>query len=251
MRDPFFKGAGGVLSADIAVPEHSTELDFYSTILTTGDAPLWKQDLLNNLESPVIGLGQQSPEYAELPLQWMPHFQVDDVSVSASRAVELGGKSILQSFEGDSQNHWAVLYDLEGAAFGLITAVKDDQPDENLQQRQGKIAWLSLSVKDVSESQKFYEQVIGWEGESSGPENNQVIFGMKTNPNRSAAEIVQSKDESEKTPPVWLIHLPVGDLSKSIQLVDQKGGKVLFENREEGFAVIRDPVGVAVAISKE
>ena len=69
-----------VHSADIAVPEHERELRFYASVLTTGDAPLWRaESLMNNLGMPVIGLGAQSPEYSSLPLQWMPHIQVADV----------------------------------------------------------------------------------------------------------------------------------------------------------------------------
>ena len=79
MRNPFFHGVGGVLSADIAVPDHERELGFYSQVLTTGRAPLWRDDLTNNQGTPVIGLGACSPEYEALPLQWMPHFQVSDV----------------------------------------------------------------------------------------------------------------------------------------------------------------------------
>ena len=48
MRNAFARGVGGVLSADIAVPEHEQELSFYSQILTTGSAPLWRDDLTNN-----------------------------------------------------------------------------------------------------------------------------------------------------------------------------------------------------------
>ena len=87
MRSPFAPGAGGVLSADIAVPEHERELRFYSKILTTGRAPLWRDDLTNNRGTPVIGLGARSPEYEALPLQWMPHFQVLDVGASVARAL--------------------------------------------------------------------------------------------------------------------------------------------------------------------
>ncbi len=32
MRNPFFHGVGGVLSADIAVPDHERELGFYSQV---------------------------------------------------------------------------------------------------------------------------------------------------------------------------------------------------------------------------
>jgi hypothetical protein len=88
MRNPFFHGVGGVLSADIAVPDHERELGFYSKVLTTGPAPLWRDDLTNNQGTPVIGLGARSPEYEALPLQWMPHFQVSDVAASAARTLE-------------------------------------------------------------------------------------------------------------------------------------------------------------------
>jgi uncharacterized protein len=68
MQNPFVCGVGGVLSADIAVPEHERELAFYSKILTTGEAPLWRDDLSNNRGTPVIGLGERSPQYASPPL---------------------------------------------------------------------------------------------------------------------------------------------------------------------------------------
>ena len=46
----FFVGQpGAVHSADIAVPEHERELRFYASVLTTGDAPLWRaENLMNN-----------------------------------------------------------------------------------------------------------------------------------------------------------------------------------------------------------
>ena len=94
MHKPFVHRVGGVLSADIAVPDHDRELDFYSRVLTTGDEPLWREDLMNNLGMPVIGLGVRTPEYSELPQQWMPHFQVADVAASAASAIELGGKTV-------------------------------------------------------------------------------------------------------------------------------------------------------------
>ena len=119
MRNPFARGVGGVLSADIAVPEHEQELSFYSQILTTGSAPLWRDDLRNNRGTPVIGLGARSPEYEALPLQWMPHFQVSDVGASAARALELGGSELMHGKSEDGQSQWAVLVDPMGAAFGL------------------------------------------------------------------------------------------------------------------------------------
>jgi uncharacterized protein len=64
MSDLFVPQVGAVFSADIAVPEHEREVRFYSRVLGTGDNPLWREDLMNNLGMPIIGLGALIPEYA-------------------------------------------------------------------------------------------------------------------------------------------------------------------------------------------
>lgn len=49
MSDAFVPRVGGILSADIAVPEHEREMRFYSHVLSTGENPLWREDVMNNL----------------------------------------------------------------------------------------------------------------------------------------------------------------------------------------------------------
>lgn len=55
MSDLFVPQVGAVFSADIAVPEHARELRFYSRVLTTGDQPLWREDLMNNVVQDPVG----------------------------------------------------------------------------------------------------------------------------------------------------------------------------------------------------
>ncbi len=123
MSDPFVPRVGGILSADIAVPEHEREVRFYSRVLSTGENPLWREDLMNNLGMPIIGLGARSAEYAHLPLQWMPHIQVADVAASVERALDLGGSELMHGKDDDGKSQWAVLLDPNGAAFGIIPVV--------------------------------------------------------------------------------------------------------------------------------
>jgi len=123
MSVPYLPRVGGVLSADIAVPEHEREVRFYSRVLTTGEDPLWREDLMNNLGMPIIGLGERIPEYADLPLLWMPHIQVADVAVSVERALGLGGSELMHGKDDDGQSQWAVLLDPSGAAFGIMPVV--------------------------------------------------------------------------------------------------------------------------------
>lgn len=140
MRNPFLHGVGGVLSADIAVPEHERELRFYSKVLTTGASPLWQDDLTNNQGTPVIGLGARSPEYETLPLQWMPHIQVSDVAASADRTLELGGQELIHAKGDDGQSQWAVLVDPSGAAFGVVPAAADGPDSTSHSDRIGCIS---------------------------------------------------------------------------------------------------------------
>jgi predicted enzyme related to lactoylglutathione lyase len=245
MRSPFFHGVGGVLSADIAVPDHERELDFYSKVLTTGPAPLWRDDLTNNQGTPVIGLGARSPEYETLPLQWMPHIQVSDVAASAARTLELGGQELMHARGDDGQCQWAVLVDPTGAAFGVIPVVVDESNTASHLDRIGRISWLSLVVSDVASMCKFYEQVVGWSAASAAIGGRRE---MRRPDGVAAAEICPMNDANEGIPSVWLLSLPVDDFAESLARVREGGGEIVGEATGAGHAVIRDPVGVYIAL---
>ena len=251
MRKTFVHSVGGVLSADIAVPDHERELAFYSKILTTGEAPLWHEDLTNNLGSPVIGLGVRTSEYENLPLQWMPHFQVADVAASAAFAIELGGKEIMHGKDDNGQSQWAVLTDQVGAAFGVMPVVACESDTKRQNVRLGCISWLSLTVSDALSSRDFYQQVVGWNAKSIETGDNEgpvAKFEMQIDSETAAAEICQNRSEHEGVPSVWLIHLPVDDLVESLRRVSEGGGEVIKEYAESQYAVVRDPVGVYLAL---
>ena len=248
MRNPFAPGVGGVLSADIAVPEHERELSFYSQILTTGSAPLWRDDLRNNRGTPVIGLGARSPEYEALPLQWMPHFQVLDVGASVVRALELGGSELMHAKSEDGQSQWAVLVDPMGAAFGLIPVVGDESEAADQPESVGRISWLTLVVSDVSSTCEFYEQVIGWSTASADVHGG---FEMRRPDGVSAAEICQAGGDNAGIPTVWILSLPVDDFEESLRLVREGGGEIIKGSTDAGHAVIRDPVGVYIALQAD
>ena len=257
MSDAFVPRVGGILSADIAVPEHERELRFYSKVLGTGENPLWREDLMNNLGMPVIGLGARSAEYAHLPLQWMPHIQVADVAASAKRALDLGGSELMHGKDDDGKSQWAVLLDPNEAAFGLIPVVPAEAvtPTEGASARPGCIAWFDLTVSDASATRDFYRQVIDWsvqdvEMEDAGePYADYNMLGADGSP---AAGVCHARGVNLGLPPVWMIYLPVGDLAESLRHVREGGGKVIKATRgtdgNYACAVIQDPVGAWVAL---
>ncbi len=245
---------GGIVSADIAVPEHEREVRFYSRVLTTGANPLWREDLMNNLGTPIVGLGARVAEYDHLPLQWMPHIQVADVAASAKRALDLGGSELMHGKDDDGNSQWAVLLDPNGAAFGIIPVVPAEAMPET-DGDAGRIAWIDLTVSDAAATRDFYRQVVGWSvqdidvGDAS---ERYADFHMCGEHGDAAAGVCHARGVNLELPPVWMIHLPVGDLAESVRRVREDGGEVIQTTRasdgESARAVIRDPVGAHLAL---
>jgi predicted enzyme related to lactoylglutathione lyase len=262
MPDPFAPRVGGIVSADIAVPEHEREVRFYSRVLGTGESPLWREDLMNNRGMPVIGLGARSAEYADLPLQWLPHIQVADVAASAARALDLGGTELMHGRDDDGNSQWAVLLDPDGAAFGIIPVIpaepsaagEGDSSRDNAGPI-GRIAWLELAVPDAPATRDFYRHVVGWsvqhvETEDAG--ERYADYNMLGGDGNPAACVCHARGAKLGLPPVWMIYLPVGDLAESLRRVDAEGGKVIKATRhtdgEYACAAVRDPVGAHVTL---
>ena len=256
----FTPGVGGVISADIAVPQHDQMVQFYSRILTTGQNPLWRKDLMNNLGMPVIGLGKQSGEYADLPLQWMPHIQVSDVARSAQCALDMGGTEILHGRDDNGMSQWAVFLDPNGSAFGIIPVISaQDIPSTDEPMNEGTttgcIAWLDLTVNNAQQICQFYQSVIGWTVSETNDQNASdygVNFNLIGDAGTADAGIKHESGDTPDNSPVWMLYLPVGDIVESLRLVKKEGGKVIKEimgpEKTHKYAVIQDPVAVNLAL---
>ena len=262
MSEYFAARPGAVLSADIAVPEHDKEVQFYSRVLSTGDRPLWREDLMNNMGIPIIGLGARIPEYEALPLQWMPHIQVADVAESVRRAVELGGKVLMHPTDDEGRSQWAVLLDPNGAAFGIIPVVSEEAiPSASGSAGTGsvgRIAWLDVTVPDANGTRDFYISVVGWAVEEVGMRDGDeryADYSMLDAHGKPSAGVCHARGVNADLPPVWMIYLPVGDLGESLKRVEQEGGTIVKQtygkNGEPYYAVVRDPVGVYVALTPD
>ncbi len=254
MNDPFVSRIGGVMSADIAVPQHARVVRFYAHVLTTGENPLWREDLMNNRGMPIIGLGVRTEEYADLPLQWMPHIQVADVARSVERALERGGSAVMHAKDDHGQSQWAVLLDPDGAAFGMIPVVPEEAiPPLEGAGSVGRIAWLDLTVDNASAARDFYGEVIGWsveDVEMVDSDERYADYNMLSDDENPAAGVCHARGFNLGLPPVWLLYLPVGDLAESLRRVQEGGGQIIKE-RSDGdtaFAVIQDPVGAYIAL---
>ncbi len=262
MSYPFVPRVGGILSAEIAVPEHEREVRFYSRVLSTGENPLWREDLMNNRGMPIIGLGKRSAEYADLPLQWMPHIQVADVTASVERALDLSGSELMHAKDDGGQSQWAVLLDPNGAAFGIIPVVSAEAfpstegvASRDAAARVGCISWLDLTVSDASATRDFYRQVIDWSVQDVDMEDaseRYADYNMLGDDGNPAAGVCHARGVNLGLPPIWMIYLPVGDLAESLGRVREGGGKIIKETMGAdggyAYAVVQDPVGATLAL---
>ena len=262
MIDPFVPRVGGILSADVAVPQHERVVRFYARVLSTGENPLWREDLMNNRGMPIIGVGTRSAEYADLPLQWMPHIQVADVARSVERALELGGSEALHARGDDGSSQWAVLLDPNGAAFGLIPVVSEDEvpsregaASRNAAVSIGCISWLDLTVANASASRDFYQKVVGWSVqvvEMEDTSERYADYSMLGDDGNPAAGVCHARGVNVGLPPIWMLYLPVSDLAESLRRVREGGGKIIKETTGAdggyAYAVVQDPVGACLAL---
>ena len=240
---------GGVVSADIAVPEHERVVSFYARVLTTGAEPLWREDLLNNAGSPIIGIGERIEAYNHLPLQWMVHIQVADVGASALRAVEQGGQELMHQRDERGESQWAVLRDPYGAAFGIMPPVPAEAEAQRNDASAGRISWLDLTVPDAAAARDFYQSVVGWsagdiEMEDEGERYSDYVLSSADG--KAVAGVCHGRGPNEGLPQAWIIYLPVSDLAQSLRRVEEEGGEVIRSGDSDGelaYAVIRDPVG--------
>lgn len=145
----------------------------------------------------------------------------------------------------DGQSQWAVLVDPIGAAFGVIPVVPDESIAADKSEEVGSIAWLTLTVSDVLPTRDFYQQVVGW---SATPADVEGGFEMQRPDGVSSAEICHARSDKEGIPPVWILSLPVDDFEESLRRVREGGGEVVKESTDGRYAVIRDPVGVCLAL---
>ncbi|MBC8328848.1 MAG: VOC family protein [Planctomycetes bacterium] len=163
--------------------------------------------------------------------------------------------------DDDGKSQWAVLLDANGAAFGLIPVVAADAlptaegGSADASAPVGGISWLDLTVTDASATRDFYRQVVGWsvqEVEMGDADERYADFHMLFGDGSPAAGVRHARGANLELPPVWLIHLPVGDLAESLRRVREEGGRILQVTRgadgEHEGAVIQDPVGACLAL---
>ena len=163
-----------------------------------------------------------------------------------------GCRDLYHHKNASGESQWAVLVDPNGAAFGIIPVVAPEAmpPSEG-----GRIAWLDLTVADAAGTRDFYQDVVGWSVEDvqmKDPAGQYADYALCTPDGTAVAGVCHARGVNAGLPAVWLIYLPVGDLSESLSRAGEEGGEVVEARTDSSgdgtYAVIRDPLGVCLAL---
>jgi predicted enzyme related to lactoylglutathione lyase len=77
-------------------------------------------------------------------------------------------------------------------------------------------------------------------------------YSMIADDGNPAAGVCHARGVNVGLPPIWMLHLPVGDLAVSLRRVQEGGGKIIKATQgtegEYTNAVVQDPVGACMAL---
>ncbi|OIV35687.1 hypothetical protein BIV57_20235 [Mangrovactinospora gilvigrisea] len=101
----FYEGALGWTASDEAMPGGT-----YTTVTAPG-----AEMAFGGITAPTPDVGKQTPSL------WRPYFAVENADASTAKAVEKGGKAVIEPTDIPSVGRFAALQDPWGASFSVLT----------------------------------------------------------------------------------------------------------------------------------
>ena len=200
----------------------------------------------------VAGLQAQALDQQKqgVPPNWLSYIAVDDVEVSARKAVTLGGALLVPPM-AMGPGKFAVVTDPAGAAFALWQAGRSMGPF--LYGETGALGWNELYSSNVDRAAPFYAALFGWNAEASDM-GTWTYTVFKAPDDELIAGMMEKPPELESAPSFWSVYFCVADTDKAAARIKELGGSLL-ENPMEipgigRFAPAADPQGATFSIIK-
>lgn len=135
-------------------------------------------------------------------------------------------------------------------SLGLSTQTEVFMQDKQI----GVCTWTDLTVANAEQIRDFYASVIGWQIKpvSMGEYDDYSMRSPGTD--NDVAGICHARGVNANLPAQWLNYFRVEDIDKSLQQVQQQGGKVITEIQSMGssrYVVIKDPAGAVCALYQD
>ena len=162
-----------------------------------------------------------------VPPHWLGHVAVVDVEETVSRALRLGGTSVVPSTALPGVGRFAVLADPQGAVIALATTARDCREGAGTDDP-GFFTWAELHASGWESAWRFYAELFGWTSTGSfsmGPQwGTYFMFGP--NPDQAWGAMFDGA-KVEGVAPRWHHVIRVDDTDEAALKVAALGGEVV------------------------
>ena len=198
--------------------------------------------LLRNAGDDIAGLyALQGEPFAGMPSHWATYVAVAGVDDTVRRASALGGRVVAEPMDIPGVGRIAFVQDPEGATIGV--AHLDGHPGTH-----GPFGWSELATRDTAAAAAFYTALFGWNAKADA-DNPYTEFQVG---GQSIGGMLPMPPQQHGAPAYWLPYVLVDDCDRTVQRVQECGGRVLVPATQIAhvgrFAVFADPAGAALAI---
>jgi predicted enzyme related to lactoylglutathione lyase len=185
----------------------------------------------------VVGLMQQMPEQADVPVTWTTYLKADDADATHKAILEHGGQALSEVIDVMGEGRMLIAADPTGGVFGVwepgrhIGARVVDEP--------GTVIWNELSTPNAGRAREFYAAVFGLE---IGKAMDGFDYTTIKAEGRDVGGIYTVADAQ----PGWRVYFAVADADATAAIADTNGATVVGEPKDSPFgrvAVIQDPQG--------
>lgn len=245
---------GKFVWVDLITPDVAGARQFYGSLFGWSFAQLGTgrgaYTLAYQAGEPVGGLAEREAKPGqERQARWVAFMSVADVTASARRVTDQGGRLLIPSRAVDGRGDMAIVADPDGAPFGLIRSASGDP--EDFAAGPGEWIWALYQSPDATRAAAFYQDLGGYEviADERFPATPHFLLAAQGYLRASLAELPPDRLGLK---PDWLYFVRVADVTASVAKAVQLGGRVVLADSPQVLsgrvAVITDPGGAPLGL---
>ena len=192
------------------------------------------------------------PAGVHAPPMWSVYLASSDVNATATRAEELGAKTMLGPLEIPGSGHMLFSFDPAGATFGVWQP--GNHTGAQLYGEPGAISWAELMTRDPEAADAFYGGLFDYEQQQIGDGASFDYSVWSLAGRQVAGRMRMGPDFRAEVPPHWLVCFGVESTDAAIGRITDGGGQLRhgpIDSPHGRYAVVTDPFGAPFSIIDE
>ena len=241
---------GKFIWADLVTDDVPVASKFYSRLFGWTFQDFGNYLIAANQDRPLCGMFQRErPKDRSAEPRWFGYISVANVERAQNSVTNAGGRVLAAPHKYPKRGEQAIFADPEGAIFGVTKSSSGDPGD--FLAEPGDWIWIQLLSRDAKRASGFYRDVAGYDVVEN-TSSNRLSDYVLTSEGYARATVRTIPSSSTKVQPTWLPFVRVKNVTESIALAKELGGKVLIEPKPDLFdgkvAVVADPTGAAIGL---